>query len=125
MCLVVSRNGDMLGCELCCNLIRSKKGINMYAVDTAGKVAGGSRNTPGKPASLLTESLKPARTASISSGLSFARCWFSAGREGIFLLFHQSLFLSVITNKGNKCQYQQYKGRHHIPYIKNRFLYHF
>ena len=30
----------MLGCELCCNLIRSKKGINMYAVDTAGKVAG-------------------------------------------------------------------------------------
>ena len=40
-------------------------------------------------------------------------------------LFHQSLFPGVITNKGNKCQYQQHKGRQHIPYIKNRLLYHF
>lgn len=38
----------------------------------------------GAPSCLLTESLNSAGTASRTSGLSFSRCWFSAGREGIF-----------------------------------------
>ena len=40
-------------------------------------------------------------------------------------LFYYSLFLCIITNKGSKCQYDQYKGRQDIPYIKNRLCYHF
>ena len=51
----------MLGCELCCNLIRSKKGINMYAVDTAGKVAGGGEQKYSREARQPADGIAEAR----------------------------------------------------------------
>ena len=105
--------------------IQVKKGIYMYAVDTAGGMAGkaeilrGSEfgllkkvvvepsaarqrypsSVEGKPACLVTEWLKPAGAASRASGLSFARCWFRAGRDGISWSSAQKSSISTLAEE--------------------------
>ena len=105
--------------------IQVKKGIYMYAVDTVGGMAGkaeilrGSEfgllkkvvvepsaarqrylsSVEGKPACLVTEWLKPAGAASRASGLSFARCWFRAGRDGISWSSAQKSSISTLAEE--------------------------
>lgn len=78
----------MHGLEDCVRIdviIKVKKSIDMDAVDAVCGVAGEQKYSGGGSSSgLLTESLNSTRTDSSASGLSFARCWFSAGRKGIF-----------------------------------------